>query len=531
MAAKKKTTPKVKSKKNNHPVALYDAVSGSGQATGAGNKRRKSQIETKGETGRGGILTPYNRLNALNLCRDAVRNYSSAKSIEQQLKVNVIGPSPKAQINTDENIDGGFGKEATSWINSIWMKNCDFIRERRFAKLAQIVEATKKREGDLLAVFDDEMIKDSGKLLFFEADLMCDVSDKLEEFNLKKWTMIDGIVKNEFGQEIGYATTHRRGQTSVSSADATIWPRDPDDKDKNMVKLIREDYRLIQGRGVSPMLASIADFLDCYEMRSKELQSAKVAASFYASVKRKEAITDYDDERFDPDAQNPTDQDPGYEGEDLTLPEAQTESANYERLEKLTGGQIDYLDSEDEISFPDINRPNVAMKEFLDYVMDSAGSSFGFAHAYTRLKADTSYTAFRGDMILTWVSIYAEQKDIEDEFLDWAVIRAVRWGIRKGAIKAKPVEGWEQKLSWNLPTLPFVDELKERKAQEVALKNGVLTYSDILGPDWDNDFTQQEKEQKSARAKKLPLALFETKSGGSAEAADNPGNQGDTDNE
>lgn len=521
----KRLTPKQKAKKIRK--SAFDAVSGSNQAPGSGNKRRKSSVETREETGRQGILDPYSRLNGLNLCRDVVRNYSAGKSLEHQLKINVIGPSPKIQVNTGD----AFGTEATTWFNSVWSKDCDFRRERRFAKLAQLVVAAKKREGDLLVLFDDDMIRDTGKIILFESDLICDVTgEKLEALKLTGHTQQDGIILNKWGQEVGYVTTHRRGQTSVPSKDATVWPRDPDDKSKNMVKLIREDYRLVQGRGVSPMLAAVADFLDCYEMRSKELQSAKKAASIYGYVKRAEAETDFNDERMDPDNENPSDQCDDFDPDPTTLPEDQDEPENYERLEALTGGMTDYLDKDDVVEFPDINRPNVAMKEFLDYVMDSAGSVFGFAHAYTRLKADTSYTAFRGDMILTWVSIYAEQKDSEDDFLDWTGIRAINWNIKKGGFVNAAPEGWESTISWNLPKLPHIKELEERKAQTEGLKNGTLNFTDILGPDWLKKLTQLSKELNEARGLGLPLSVFETKAGAPAEQSENE-NQGEDQDE
>lgn len=533
MAAKKTTSKKTPKKttlarsKKSDPKGNFDAVSGSNNATGNGNKRRKSNIETKEETGAQGLLRPYDRLHSLNLCRDVERNYSQAKSIIHQMKVNVIGPSPKAQVNTGDE----FGREATEWLNGVWMKNCDFRQDRRFAKLAQLVVAAKAREGDLLVVFDDDMIEDTGQILFYESDMICDVSGLDAKFKAKGWSQQDGIIKDKFGREIGYVGTYRRGQTSVPEKDATIFTRDPINKENNMVKLIRSDYRLLQGRGISPLLAAISDFLDCYEMRAKELQSAKKAAGDYAYVTRKEAVANFDDVRFDPDNENPSDQDADYDGDTLVLPEAQEEPVNYEALEKLTGGYTDYMADGDEVKFPEVNRPNVQMKEFLDYVMDSGGAAFGMAHAYTRMKADTSYTAFRGDMVLSWVSFVSEQKDAEDEFLDWSAIRAIRWKIKKGGFENEPTEGWEKKISWMLPKIPFIDELKERKAHETGLKTGELTYSQLLGPDWLQHLKQLAEELKEAEALGLPLSIFETKSGGATAPANSENNNGGNNNE
>ena len=521
------TTPQKKPGSKKSRRAEYDAVAGSNNATGAGNKRRQSNIERKEETGAQGLLKPYDRLNLLNLCRDIERNYSQATAMFRQIRINIIGPSPKVQINTKDD----FGKQSTSWINSKWMKACDFRGNRRFAKLAQLQETAKKREGDLLVAFDDQLILDTGKILFYEADQICDVTGGITQtFEERGYTQQDGIVMDKYGREVGVVATHRRGQTSVPEEDATIFPIDPDDDSNNYVNLIRSEFRLIQGRGIGPLAAAISDFLDCYEMRSKELQSAKKAASIYGFVKRAEAIENFDDPLMDPDNQNPTDQGSGYEGTDITLPEEQTEPSNYESLEKLTGGYTDYMDPDDTVEFPDINRPNVAMKEFLDYVMDSGGAAFGMAHAYTRLKADSSYTSFRGDMVLTWQSFYCDQKDAEHDFLDWCVIRAIRWAIRKGIITAEAPDDWETKLSWTLPKMPHVDELKERKATEQALKNGETTFLQILGPDYEEKWTQFSEELEKARELLLPLGVFETKAG-AVQEDENEENKQENENE
>jgi len=501
-------------RKHSSPQASYDAVDGSNSAGGGGNKRRQSHIETKDETGASGILKPRDRLSLLNLCRDIERNYSQAKSILHQIAMNVIGPSPKMQLNTDD----PFGEEVTEWINSDWMKNCDFRGERRFAKLAQLTCKQKKREGDLLVMFDDDMILDSGKIIFFEADQICDVTGSLaDQYKAAGWTQQDGIILDQWGREVGYVTTTKRGQTSVDGKDATVFSRDPDNPSENMVKLIREEYRINQGRGVSALSASVSDYVDCYEMRSKELQSAKVAAGQFATVKRKEAIENFDDPRMDPDNENPSDQDPDYDYTDAatTLPEEQDKPANYERLEKLTGGYTEYLDADDEVEYHDFNRPNVSMKDFITFVVDSGGSAMGIAHAYSQLKADTSYTAFRGDMVMTWAgAFYPEQKDMEHDFLDWSTIRAIRWKIKHKGFKNKPTENWERKISWILPKMPFIKELEERKANAQALKNGETTFSELLGPNWLKKFDQLEKELQAIVKKGLPLEILETKSGG-----------------
>lgn len=502
---------KRKNKAQKERLGSYDAITGSANATGAGNKRRKAVIETKEESGSAGILNNSQRLQGVNLARDLERNYSVAKSLFKQGRNNVVGSLGKIQVNTDDD----FGKEATKWFNKSFFENCDFRSTEDFSKLTRNIWAAKKREGDILVYFDDGSqlnVKPggTGKILLYEADMICDLNAKELPAGV---TQEGGVLRDEFGREVGYVVSKKRGQTNINKNDlALIFRRNPDDESENMCKLIKATFRANQGRGSAEILSAVADMLDCYEMRSKELQSAKVAASLAGTVEREEAVTDYDDLRLDPTNENPAD------GTTTapTLPEAQTEPANYERMESLTGGYFDYLAKGDKLTLHDIKRPSVHMAEFIDHVTDAAGSVFGFAHAYARMRADTSYTAFRGDMVLSWVSIYVEQKDLEREWLDWIGTRAIKWAIRQRKIKATPPEDWESKISWHLPTMPFVDEVKERQANALALKNGEKTFSELLGPDWKTKFAAFAAELEYARTLGLPLSVFEQKSGGMA---------------
>lgn len=507
MAAKKKPSlkqavKKTGSKKRSEPKAAYDVVAGSNGAAGSGNKRRKARIETGPETGKLGVLKPRGRLFGVNLARDIERNYSVFKSMMLQWKNNVVGSLAKIQINTEDE----FAKESMQWFNKKFFNNCDFRGTEDFSKQCRNVAATKKREGDLIVVFDDGSMFDiveggTGKLLYFETDQIAETARDLGPDIVQD----GGILRDTFGREIGYSVTNKRGVVLIPDEDTTILRRDPDDEDSNSVKMIKSTFRLGQGRGTADALAMSPDMIDCYEMRAKELQSAKVAASLVGTIKRNEAIDDFDDPNIDPTNENPS----GDEVDSITLPEDQTKPANYERLESLTGGMMDYLADGDEFTLHDIKRPSIQMKDFIGHVTDSSGGAMGMAHAYAQLKADTSYTAFRGDMVMTWVSFKVEQKDLERELLDWVGVRAIKWAIKKGEINATPPADWEDRISWHLPKMPFVDELKERLANRQALKNGEKDFSEIVGPNYLAVFDALGKQIEEAKARGLPLSIFD----------------------
>src|SRR3990167_1165437 len=106
----------------------------------------------------------------------------------------------------------------------------------------------------------------------------------------------------------------------------------------------------------------------------------------------------------------------------------------------------------------------------------------GLARAYSLMRADSSYTSFRGDMILSWASaFYPMQKWLERKYADWVAMRVLAWAIRKKEI-SDLAPGWEQTLSWQWPRMPAVNELEEEQGKAQAIKNGSTDYSSILGP-------------------------------------------------
>ena len=473
-------------------IAKYDA-------TEASVMRRKPQTETQGE---GGVYDMRRRQLGNNIGRDLERNYSSAKGIIHQFRMNVVGPLGKLQVNAEG------GAAAAQWFNGVWAKDCDFRDDMHFSTHCQNVVAGVLREGDLLAVVDDGVTEeDSGKLLHWESDQIVPLTT-LTGTPHAEAVQDNGILRATDGRVIGWVTTAKHGLQSVEYKDATIYKR-------GIARLIKNPWRFNQGRGVPSVITSATNFLDLYEMLGAELASAKRASVIAAIVKRDNAETDYESPGTAPE----------YLGENLGKSTATVDAEaanssdptmiNYERIENLTGGYTEYLDAKDTMEFPDIKRPNIALASFLDAVLGYAGASMGLAKAYSLLRADSSYTSFRGDMVLSWVTFLAMQKWLERTYADWVAVKVLAWAQRKNKI-AKLPDGWEQTLSWKWPVMPSVDEAKESIAVAQKLKNGTIDYSDLNGPDWRDKFDALSEQFEYGREKKLPLSAFEQKSGGVA---------------
>lgn len=462
--------------------------------------RRTPRTETTNE---GGIYTAQKRAKGTNLGRELERNYSSARGIVHQFRMNVVGALGKLQVNVPN------GAQAAKWFNSVWAKDCDFRDSQHWSTVCQnVVAAAFLREGDMLCVFDDGLIEDSGKLLFWESDQIVPVSDEIlrEKFPGAGVVQEGGIVRDKWGKILAYTVTGKRGLTHIDKAeDLTIWQRD------NAI-MPRDPWRLNQGRGVPPMLTAAASLLDLYEMLARELQTAKKAAGEYGYAKRSDAVDDWDSP-----GSSLADL-PENSGKDAATIAEETGGGgtgrNYEAAEAFTGGNFDYLDKDDEIVLHSPNRPNVHMAEFIEAVLCHAGAAFGLARAYSMLRADSSYTAFRGDMIMTWAgAFYPMQKLLERQFADHVAVKALNWAQRHGHIETLDV-GWEQSLSWQWPRMAEVDTAKQQNAIATALKNGVTDWSQLIGPDWMQHFDALAEQIKYAQARGIPLSNMETKSGG-----------------
>lgn len=488
-----------------NPQAGYDLVESRNK-----RKRRSATIEIGNEVSQ---LSRVKRLQSLNLCRDLERNYAITRAHMRQFKTNVVGVGPKLAIN----LDGEPAAASARWINGVWAKNCDSRGDTPLAEIVANILTAKKREGHILCVFDD-FDRDDGKLLFFEADQMVEVMGPDWEKNAPAYCREDGkammqeqgVVCDKRGRVVAYIVTADHGKMVTDWEKCTVFPA-------GVARLVFEPWRLNQRLGTADMLTTAAHYLDSYEMLSSELQTAKLAAKMGAKVTKtggEEAAmleTGVDVEALVTHTTT--------SGTDAVTTGSVPET-NYDAIEALCGGIVDYVQPGEDITPYDFKRPNVAMKDFLGYISDSSGASLGLAAVYSSLRASTSYTAFRGEMLLSWAQFLWDQKWLERRFLDWAIPKAIAWAVRKGLLVAMPV-GWEADASYIWPTMPEVDRTAAATADALELKNGSTDYARLLGPGWEERLNALAKQLDLIKKLGLPLGILETVAGAPA-ASDSP---------
>ena len=486
------------------PKATYDVVDGKNS-----KQRRKAKLEVKGEDYQ---LDGFKRPQMLSLGRDVVRNYTTAKAHENQFRVNVVGVGPKIHIN----IDDPACKEASDWFNGVYMKNCDARDDTPYNENCMNLLTCAKREGDSVVAFDN-FYNNDGKLFFWEADQLAEI-DKKEWKKLaaeKGWkapgkdgeiySQSQGVVYDKMGVVKAYIVCEDRKPGAKKFKDVTILPRE------ETAKLMKTPWRFNQRRGVPGISAALAHYLDSYEMQSAELQSGKLNAKLAGKVKRRDDLDDdlLLENDIDPDDYTGTTTSDGTETNQTGAPL----NTNYTKFENLCGGLVEYMDDIDDFELLDNKRPNVNVKDYLETININNGASLGLSKVYSTLTASTSYTAFRGEMLLAWAQFIVDQKWLERRFVDWNAIKALNWAMSKRLISKLP-EGWENKISVTWPEMPVVDPLKLQLAIAKALKNGVTDFSKLLGPNWKSHLTAFAEQVDIIRELSLPLDLLETKSGG-----------------
>lgn len=567
-AAKTITNPPGQSMRNAAPrtlspaalrfLDLYTAIT----TTRAGNRRR-IYIERGNEEKT--QLKKFDRLEAVAIGRDLNRNNPKAITIINQRAVLTVG-HVRAQFNTD---DEAWNEKAGTVFNRYFARDCFHEYPAHLEEIAQLVEAAKMREGDILIAFDDFLL-DSGKLLIWEADQLVTVesadwesADKNPEWRYtetlptgekisKPYFQDQGVICDENKRVIGYVVSslnladEKRACTALPMSDVLIIPAE-------RARLVSHRFRIGQRRGVPSLLPVASNLADIDEMVKSELSTARMRSKIMAWVKHatdsgvpadQAAIVAELPARSEAAAavENATGlpaDEPGEPGEAADISDPAPVPAtgdtvemrtSYRKIAEEVGGSLEYLDDGDSIEIPNIDRPNLDTATFYNALGDSAGASQGLAKAYTRMEATSSYTAHRGETCMTDRHIRKYQKNHEHDWLDWLAAKVIRRAVEKGRIADGPPD-WEYLISWDMPRPDAIDPEKEAKADALNMKNGKLTLRDLNGPGWRKRLHEMADQLKEARMLKIPLAIFETVAGAVAALAQKDNSKGDSDNE
>ena len=257
--------------------ARYRVVSGFDEL-----QRERGQIEKHGEDE---ILSAYARGRMLDLTRNAARNSSTFNGILKQFDLNAVGTKGgKAIFNFGEKQKAA---DAVKMEFAKWTRSADFFDGMSFNTMLKLILKTYIIGGDMVLLFDDGLIEDSGKLLIYEPDEIGNTTKEALEQKFGKYAHQSlGRVYNANSRFIGVIVSRsQRGKEEFDPSMSYFLHRDPDASMFDSKWMMpRNVFREAQGRGISPMASSLATVLDLEDLCGFELAAAKKNSQVIAQV-------------------------------------------------------------------------------------------------------------------------------------------------------------------------------------------------------------------------------------------------------
>lgn len=217
-------------------------------------------------------MNVFGRGAMLDLARNAARNSSTFNGILKQFDLNAVGTKGGKAIFDFEN------SEAIKEQFSKWTRDADFFDGLSFNTVLKLILKTYILGGDMVLMFDDGLLEDSGKLVIYEPDEIGSTTPEALASHYGSYARQSlGRVYNSNGRFIGAIVSRsQRGADVFDPSKSYFLRRDPDASMFDSFWMMpRNVFRVAQGRGITPMAASLATILDLEDLCGFELAAAK----------------------------------------------------------------------------------------------------------------------------------------------------------------------------------------------------------------------------------------------------------------
>ena len=436
--------------------------------------RRSAVVELQGEDKQ---LPARARLRLTNLQRDMMRNSPTRVMQDQQRRVNVVGHVGGKMYASFPAEFSAAADEVMAYFNKVWFPRAEFTFRKDFNWLLKTLLTATDVSGNVILVFDDGILtggNGTGRIRAFEADEIANVP-RLEDYFPKGYEQSSGLVYNKLGMFCGaFVSTRQRGRTVFDPESGIVKLKcDPfaDEPAQNWI-LLSAMSRFNQGRGISPLTGALTTMVDQYETSQNEALASKWNSKLVGQVLHES----------------------GSGGGGSTTPSAFMDEklagkgggVDVKRivLEKLKAIGIGYQDMPEGLRMElfDTKRPNARLPDYLDFLSGLVGGSRGLTRVFATLKAQTSYTAFRGEQIMAEQMFRDDRKDLERDVCDWIARCVISRAVRMGLVSSTLPDGWENMIAWTWPKMIEVSEKEAQSALQLKMQNGMTSLTRELGP-------------------------------------------------
>lgn len=396
-----------------------------------GHRTRSSRHRPSGTGDR--LLTESRATDLRNDLRQYCRNNSIVDGMLQTERDDVVGPQGPA---IESRAAGGWAAAAErGWKATMLEAACDHTNRFNWPQFIRTAYMSYRRDGDFFAVYGADAIEwaegeQCGTPLGRQGD---------------HYKIANGVAFKKSGRLLGYylGTPNKWGTIEASS-----WRAVP----AGQVFHMFNPKRFSQSRG-EPALTSALKWIDMMDgYFEAEMVAARVAACFSVFVTRNDETGGLLPDPFGANGSaSGYDRDTGY------------------LQEKIEPGVINYLETGEAVNSVGMNRPGDQFDPFVKFMMSLAGRAINMP--LMLISGDYSHATFMNARIAlqqvqaTWM---AEQDDILKPF----VRRTWRWWVDK-EIAAGRLADHPDKYDIEIycHRWPYVDPVKEEKANEMALAN------------------------------------------------------------
>lgn len=456
------------------------------------------------------ILDPVKRAKLLDLTRNLVRNSSLFNTILGQLTTNVVSTNGgKIILNYpnkifDETLKRNFFR---------WTRNADFFTGDNLNHLLKRILREYVIGGDCVLIFDDRLVEDSGKILFFESGEIVTVEQsEIEKRYGKGSYCINGKVYSPTGRHIGTVVSKsQKGERIADPSKCFFLKKDPNESSlENGWFHFSCQWR--EGRGVSQAASAIATLHQLEDLVQSELMAARRNSQIFCWLSQEKTTEEQIPSAFESsEIENMTDEEiekavqaENEQTKTISFSKARENSVVYEALpEGVTAQQLQ------------MQHPNSNVQVLVDWLANRVASSMGLSKAFATGNVDDS--SWRSNQLFSFPAILELQKDLE-KICDWVFFRFCNYLVSQSIIEYIDPNVLDY-VDWSWKGIDDIDEVAKQNGIRLALENNTKTYKQILGNDWKEQLEQVAEEHEWMRNHGMTHPSDLMISGGQTEAS------------